>query len=84
MKQIKSFPIWVNGQTIDAVFFLLHINFDNLTNQAIFYYALKDADTNIITQNDITMSDIDYQNWNGSNDYAWNWASKQLGLTIIA
>lgn len=83
MKKIVEVSIWVNGQYLKAVQFLLHINYDNLNDQAIFYYSLNDVDSNKITDGNITMSGEDYQGWNGSNDYAWTWASKTLGLEII-
>lgn len=83
MKQIQQILIWVNGKNLKAVQFLLHINYDNLTDQAIFYYSLNDADGNKITDGNVTMDGADYQAWGGSNDYAWNWAAKALGLVII-
>ena len=83
MKQIQEISIWINGQYLKAVQFRLHINYDNLKDQAIFYYSLNDADGNKVTDGNITMSGADYQGWGGSNDYAWDWSAKQLGLTIM-
>lgn len=83
MKQIQEISIWINGQYLKAVQFALHINYDNLKGQAIFYYSLNDVDGNKVTDGNVTMSGADYQGWSGSNDYAWAWAAKQLGLTIL-
>jgi len=83
MKPISNFPVWVNGVYISAEQFYLHVNFDNLIDQAIFYFSLNDIIGNRLTEGNITMSGQDYLAWNGSNDYAWEWAAKTLGLTII-
>jgi hypothetical protein len=83
MKEIQPVIIWVNGNNLTAIWFQLHINYDNLIDTAVFYYALKDQDFNIVTQGNITMSGADYLAWNGSNDYAWNWAAKTLNLTLV-
>jgi len=83
MKPISNFPVWVNGVYINATQFLLHINYDNLIDTVVFYYSLNTSEGNKVTDGNITMSGQDYLAWNGSNDYAWTWASKTLGLEII-
>lgn len=83
MKQIQPIIIWVNGVDQTAIYFLLHINYDNLQDTAVFYYCLKDQSEAIVTQGNITMTGADYLAWNGSNDYAWNWAAKTLNLVIL-
>ena len=83
MKPISNFPVWVNGVYIDATQFALHINYDNLIDTAIFYYSLNTEEGNKVTDGNISMTGADYLAWNGSNDYAWEWAAKTLGLTII-
>lgn len=86
MKQIQPFTIWVNGKTVIATFMALLCNSDNLTNQAVFYWAFYDTvDTqpgNKLTDGNITMISPDYDLWE-TNDFAWNWAANQLGVTII-
>ena len=83
MKEIKPISIWVNGDYKIAIQFLLHINYDNLIDTAVFYYSLNTIEGNKVTDGNITMTVADYLAWNGSNDYAWTWASKTLGLEII-
>ena len=83
MKQIQNFSFWLNGQTVIAEFLSLHINFDNLQDQAIFYYSLNDKDSNKLVDGNITMAGEDYKSWTGDNTYAWKFASNYLNLTII-
>jgi len=84
MKQIEPLKIWVNGKTINAVWLYLQINFDNLTNSATFYYSLKDDQENKIVDGNIDMSGKDYTDWDGTNDYAYNFAGVELGLTFVS
>lgn len=83
MREIKPFPIWRNGQTLNAELINLQSNFDNLIDTVIFYYSLKDKDLNNIVEGGITMDGIDYHDWNGSNDQAFDFAAKKLGIQLI-
>ena len=87
MKKILPFSIWVNGQTLIAVYMTLVCNNDNLTNQAVFCWTfLNEIDGkpgNKIADGNITMAGEDYKGWD-SNDYAWDWAASQLGVTFAA
>ena len=83
MREIKSFPIWRNGQTLNAEFIVLQSNFDNLIDTVIFYYSLKDKELNTIVEGNITMDGIDYHDWDGSNDQAFDYAAKKLGIQLI-
>jgi hypothetical protein len=86
MKEIQPFTIWVNGNTLTACYMALICNNDNLLNQAVFYWAFYDvADNkpgNKLTDGNITMIPPDYDLWE-TNDFAWNWAANELGVTII-
>jgi hypothetical protein len=86
MKEIQPFTIWVNGKNVIAYFMALICNNDNLTNQAVFYWAFydkaEDKPGNKLTDGNITMIPPDYDLWE-TNDFAWNWAANQLGVTII-
>lgn len=70
---------------VTACYLALLCNSDNLLNQAVFYWSfydkLIDKPGNKLTDGNIVMSGTDYESWN-SNDYAWNWAANQLGVTI--
>ena len=63
--------------------FFLQINFDNLINTVIFYYSLKDKECNNIVEGNITMDGIDYHDWDGTNDKAFDYAAKKLGLQLV-
>lgn len=85
MKKILAFTIWVNGKTVTAYYLALLCNSDNLTNQAVFYWALYDQQGdqpgNKLTDGNLTMTSPDYELWD-TNEYAWNWAAGQLGVTF--
>lgn len=85
MKKILDFIIWVNGKNEIAKYMALVCNNDNLMNQAVFYWAfygeIDGKPGNKITDGNITMEGTDYDGWD-SNDYAWNWAAAQLGVTF--
>jgi hypothetical protein len=87
MKEIQPFVIWVNGVNKTAVYMALVCNSDNLFNQAVFYWAFYDKISgkpgNVIASGNIVMEGEDYDNWD-SNDYAWNWATQKLGVTLAA
>lgn len=74
--------IWVNGQEIAATIFQLQCNYDNLTNQAVFYYCLFSDDLIKLVDGNITMNIPDYLTDWSTNDAAYNWAAAILGLTI--
>jgi len=86
MNEILPITIWVNGKNVIAYFMALICNNDNLTNQAVFYWAFydkaEDKPGNKLTDGNITMIPPDYDLWE-TNDFAWNWSANQLGVTII-
>lgn len=80
MKQIESvvFPLNLGTATILNAYC---IN-DNLTNSAVFYYALLTQELGQLQQGNLTMTDEVYNNWE-TNDYAYAWIAEQLDVTII-
>jgi hypothetical protein len=74
--------IWINGKEVLATIFQLQCNFDNLTNKANFYYCLYSDQLVKLVDGNLTMSDPDYTTDWFSNDAAYNWAAKELGLII--
>jgi len=92
MKQIQPFQVWVNGVFYTAVYLNMISNSDNLIDTAVFYFGLLGATaaedvyaTPIVTGN-ITMTGTDYQQYSSnptSNDYAYSWGAKTLGLTLV-
>lgn len=86
MKQIQAVSIWYNGQVVNATFFDMSSTSDNLTNSAIFYYALY-VDANFqVASGTITMTGADYIAYSTSttaNDYAYQWGAEKLNITLI-
>jgi len=90
MKQIQPVSIWVNGAIVNANYLNLVSTSDNLISSATFYYVLyaneMDMQGNAIANGNLTMDGVDYQTYSSSpnsNDFAYNWASGKLNLTLI-
>lgn len=92
MREIQPFKVWVNGIYKTAVYLQLLVNSDNLKDNAVFYFQLKDNTalenpySTGITDGNITMSGVDYLNYisiTNSNDFAYIWAANTLGLTLV-
>lgn len=85
MKKIFDFIIWVNGKNEVANFMALVCNSDNLQDQATFYWAfynqINGKPGNKLTDGNLIMTGADYEAWS-TNEYAWNWAAVQLGVTF--
>ena len=90
MKAIQPIQVWKNGlekqaNTLSAVL----IN-DDLATNANFYYQLLSktmVDENEVVENlvdgNVSMGGEDYQNWDDSNDGAYQYIATKLNLTII-
>lgn len=55
---------------------------DNLSNSAIFCYALLNDAQSSLQQGNLTMTGEDYDGW-ATNDYAYNWVASEIDVTII-
>jgi hypothetical protein len=85
MKQIAPIQIWVNGSLQTATLFSLIIINDNLSNSAIFYYQLLDADATKLADGNLTMGEPTYDQWGTSSDvnqWAYEWAATELNITL--
>jgi len=92
MKNISPVTIWKNGQDKTASILDAYIINDNLSSSCTFYWMLKEADSvvdeqtiegQVLTDGNATMSGDDYDNWDGSNDYAFEYIAGQINVTII-
>jgi hypothetical protein len=90
MKQIQPVKIWYQGNLINADIFNLYVISDNLTNSAVFYYALFSGTLDQLgiklAEGNLTMLDQDYINYStstDSNQFAYNWGADQLNLTLV-
>ena len=92
MKQIQQVQVWKNGEEKQANAFNLILINDDLATSANFYYQLlassQDEEgivsSEILADGNCGMSGEDYQNWDDSNDGAYNYVAGKLNLVIIA
>jgi hypothetical protein len=86
MKEIQPFTFWANGKTLIASYLFVICNTDNLKDSAQFYWSFYDKIDGIqgkkISEGNLTMIPPDYDLYE-TNEFAWNWAANQLGVTII-
>ena len=99
MKDIQPISIWKNGVIKIASVLNATIINDNLSSSCTFYWQLKEADVRpeatdetpepqpiageVLADGNVTMSGDDYDNWDGSNDYAFEYIANQINVTII-
>ena len=92
MKQIENLKIWKNGEVKTASILDVIIINDNLSSTCTFYWMLKKADSvvnkqtingEILTDGNITIAGDDYDNWDGSNDYAYSYIANEINVTLV-
>jgi len=89
MKNISPVSIWKNGQNKTASILDAIIINDNLSSSCTFYWMLKEADQEeqagqVLADGNTTMSGDDYDGWDGSNDYAFEYIAEQINVVIIS
>jgi hypothetical protein len=92
MKQIEAVNIWKNGESQEANILVASIEYDNLQSACSFFYQLRSSvegteDMPLIigqelTSGSVSLSGDAYLEWDGSNDYAYNYIANKLNLTI--
>ena len=90
MKSINNVQVWKNGEEKQANTFILTLINDDLATNANFYYQLVEStivDLNVVTElladGNCIMNGEDYQNWDDSNDSAYQYCAGKLNLTIV-
>jgi hypothetical protein len=92
MKNISPVSIWKNGQNKTASILDAIIINDNLSSSCTFYWMLKEADSvvdeqtvagQVLADGNVTMTGEDYDNWDGSNTYAFEYIAEQINVTIL-
>ena len=92
MKQIQPISTWVSGEVKTAEYFDLRIIADDLQSSCTFYYDLKakqvdeegvESAGEQVSNGNLSLSGDEYQEWDGSNDWAYSWAASKLNLVII-
>ena len=90
MKKIQPIAIWFNGAFVNANYFNLISDGDNLQTSASFIYVLyaneMDMQGNQLANGQLTMdgqSYIDYSTNIDSNSFAYSWAAEKLNLILL-
>jgi hypothetical protein len=85
MKNISPVTIWKNGQNKTASVLDAIIINDNLSSSCTFYWMLKEDGEagQVLADGNATMSGEDYDGWDGSNDYAFDYIASQINVTIL-
>jgi hypothetical protein len=98
MKEIQPLQIWKNGEVKTASILDASIISDNLQSNCTFYWQLKEEDTvipadeqveeqtisgQVLADGNTSLSGEDYDNWDGSNDYAFSYIAQQINVTLL-
>jgi len=93
MKKIQAVTIWKNGEIQEANLLNVYITNDNLQSSCSFYYSLNASGEGteamplvigqMLAEGNEVMNGQEYLNWNGSNDYAYDYIAEKLNLTLI-
>jgi len=92
MREIQQIQIWKNGEVKIASILDAQIISDNLQSNCTFYWMLKEADSvvdeqtisgQILADGNASLSGEDYDNWDGSNDYAFSYIAKQINVVLL-
>jgi len=86
--EIQPVTIWQDGKQVVANEITASINYDDLQNNATFYWYLTNSnnDNETITQGNTSISGADYDAWGASADInlaAYQYICSQLNLTLI-
>ena len=92
MKSIQNVSVWFNGEEKQANILTASIIADDMATSATFYYQLMesslDAENNLVVgqglaSGNVTMAGQDYQDWDDSNNAAYDFIAGKLNLTIV-
>jgi hypothetical protein len=93
MKTIQPVSVWLNGEVKTATKLLCSISYDNMASVARFTYFLQEVVTPpeggtpvmdpTISSGTVTMDGQDYQDWDDSNEAAYQYIADTLNLVIV-
>jgi hypothetical protein len=92
MREIQPIQIWKNGEVKTASILDAQIINDNLESNCTFYWQLKEADSVVdeqtisgqtLADGNASLSGEDYDNWDGSNDYAFSYIATQINVVLL-
>lgn len=91
-KAIQPITIWYNGENKTGSELNVVLSYDNLEDRGIFQYDIKEAVTQqgdylvgglSLSNGYINIEGIDYQNWDNSNDAAYQFVASKLNVTLV-
>jgi len=92
MREIQQIQIWKNGEVKTASILDAQIISDNLQSNCSFYWMLKEADTvveeqtisgAVLADGNANLSGEDYDNWDGNNNYAFEYIAQQIKVVLL-
>jgi hypothetical protein len=94
MKTIQPIQIWMNGANRTAQVLDARIINDDLATSCTFYWELKEASTPAtedtpeqsgasLAQGNVSMSGTDYENWDNSNEEAYEYIAEKINVTLV-
>jgi hypothetical protein len=92
MRQIEPIEILLNEEVKIASILDAQIISDDLDSSCLFYWMLKEADIIvedqvgsglILSDGNISITGQNYINWDGSNDFAFNYIAQQLNVVLL-
>jgi hypothetical protein len=91
-KAIQPITIWYNGENKTGSELNVILSYDNLKDKGIFQYDIKEGVTQqgdylvgglSLTNGYINIDGVDYQNWDNSNDAAYQFVASKLNVTLV-
>lgn len=91
-KAIQPITIWYNGENKTGSELNVVLSYDNLEDRGIFQYDIKEAVTQegdylvgglSLSNGYINIEGEDYQNWDNSNNAAYQFVASKLNVTIL-
>ncbi len=84
MKKIQSLNgFWLNGAFVAAEYFKIRIIYDDLETIANFYYEFLSENKIVLGKGNFEVTGEDYQNWDGSNEFVWDFAVSKYALILV-
>jgi hypothetical protein len=93
MKKIEEVSVWKNGQSQEANILVASIEYDNLQSACSFFYQLCSSEEGTeeipliiketLANGSVSLNGDAYLEWDGSNDYAYDYIANKLNLTIV-
>ncbi len=81
MKTIQPVNVWHNGQNVEATRLNAYAVNVQFNTSATFFYSLISQDGVSLSEGNLIMEGVDYQEWE-QDTFAWDWIAGKLNLVI--